>query len=43
MTRRPYDSESTAMGCVFWVICLLLTWVFVMTLVGLVKMSLGVV
>ena len=40
--KRPYDSESTAMGCLFWLMALFVTWVFVMALAGLVKIGLGV-
>ena len=41
MSRRPSDSGSTAAGCLFWLVCLFLAWVFVMTVVGLLKIAIG--
>lgn len=41
MNRKRHDSESTAMGCFFWLMVLFLTWVFATALIGLLKIGLG--
>lgn len=41
MGRRPWDSEPTTMGCIFWLMCLFIAWVIVMTIAGLFKIAIG--
>lgn len=41
MKRRPWDSEPTGMGCLFWLMCVFMAWVFAMTVAGLFKLATG--
>jgi len=35
--QRPWDSESTAFGCFFWIMCLFLTALFWLLIISLVR------